>query len=143
MICRILLAFALVSLCRGGDLDAIKAEPNLEKRSDRALDNADQEIDAARKAYAAGDLNGTRQALQDVRASVELSYDSLQETGKNPRRSPKHFKRAELKIREMLRRLRGLEDEFSVEDRPPVQEVEQRLQEIHDELLTGIMTKKK
>jgi hypothetical protein len=124
-------------------LDAIKAEPNLEKRSERALDNADREIDSARKAYAAGDLNSTRQALQNVRASVELSYDSLQETGKNPRRSPKYFKRAEVRIREMLRRLRGLEDEFSVEDRAPVQEVEKRLQEIHDDLLTGIMTKKK
>ena len=143
MIRHILLVFALAAFCGGGDLDAIKAEPNLEKRSDRALDNADQEIDVARKAYAAADMSSTRQALLEVRASVELSYDSLQETGKNPRRNPKHFKRAELRIREMLRRLRGLEDEFGVEDRPPVQEVEKRLQEIHDELLTGIMTKKK
>jgi hypothetical protein len=143
MIRQILLALSLACFCGAGDLDAIKAEPNLEKRSERALDNADRQIDAARKAYAAGDVNSTRQALHEVRASVELSYTSLQETGKNPRRSPKHFKRAEVRIREMLRRLRGLEDEFSVEDRPPVQEVEQRLQEIHDELLTGIMTKKK
>jgi hypothetical protein len=143
MIRQILMACALTAFCRGGDLDAIKAEPNLEKRSDRALDYADQEIDVARKAYAAGNLNGTREALKGVRASVELSYDSLQETGKNPRRNPKHFKRAEVRIREMLRRLHGLEDEFSVEDRPPIQEIEQRLQEIHDELLTGIMTKKK
>lgn len=124
-------------------METIKSEPNLEKRSDRALENASRAIDTARQAYAAGDMDKTRQGLEEVRASVELSYQSLQETGKNPRRSPKHFKRAELQIREMLRRLRGLEDDFSVDDRALVQKVEQRLQEIHDELLTGIMTKKK
>ncbi len=143
MMHRIAFALFLAFVCRAGDLEGIKAEPNLEKRSDRALEYAGREISEARQAYSAGDLNKTRQALEEVRSAVELSYDSLQATGKNQRRSPKHFKRAEMQIREMLRRLRGIEDEFSIEDRAMVQRIEQRLQEIHDELLSGIMTKKK
>ena len=140
---RIAVALILAFVCHAGELDGIKAEANLEKRSDRALEYANREISEARQAYSAGDLNKTREALDEARSAVELSYASLEATGKNPRRSPKHFKRAEMQIREMLRRLRGIEDEFSVEDRGLVQKVEQRLQEIHDELLSGIMTKKK
>jgi hypothetical protein len=143
MIRQMAIAVALTILCQANDLEGIKAEPNLEKRSDRALEYANRAISEARQAYAAGDLNKTRQALEEVRSAVELSYDSLEATGKNPRRSPKHFKRAEVDIRQMLRRLRGIEDEFSVDDRGLVQSVEQRLQEIHDELLSSIMTKKK
>lgn len=143
MMRRMAVALVLALVCHAGELEGIKAEPNLEKRSDRALEYANREISEARQAYSAGDLNKTRQALDEVRSAVELSYHSLEATGKNPRRSPKHFKRAEVDIRQMLRRLRGIEDEFSVDDRGLVQKVEQRLQEIHDELLSGIMTKKK
>jgi hypothetical protein len=97
----------------------------------------------ARDSYAAGDLKKSSEALQEVRDSVALSYESLSDSGKNPRRSPKHFKRAEMSIREMLRRLKGLESDFSVEDRNILMETERQLQQIRDDLLAGIMSKKK
>jgi hypothetical protein len=125
------------------DLESVRAESNLEKRSDRALENANHAIDMARDSYAAGDLKKSSEALQEVRDSVALSYESLSDSGKNPRRSPKHFKRAEMSIREMLRRLKGLESDFSVEDRNILMETERQLQQIRDDLLAGIMSKKK
>jgi hypothetical protein len=143
MIRVIAMAFALAVVATAGDLETIKAEPNLEKRSDRALKNAAAEIKAASTAYAAGDLDKTRAALQEALDSVELSYESLKERGKNPRRSPKHFKRAEVATREMLRRLDGIETQFSVDDRPMLDKVKTRIQQIHDELLTSLFRKKK
>ena len=90
------------------DLTSITSEPNLEKRSERALDYANLALDAARDHYNAGDYDKSQSDLQEVRDSVELAYQSLSDTGKDPRKDPKFFKRAELRLRELLRRLEGI-----------------------------------
>lgn len=134
----LLLAFILAVT----DVASVKAEPNPEKRSELALANANHAIDDARAAYQAGDLNKTSAELEEVRESVEVSFDSLQQSGKAPRKS-KYYKRAEIKIREMLRRLAGFRDLMSVEDRKPLESAVARLQELHDKLLAEIMTRNK
>ncbi len=135
--------FLLFTAISAADLTSISAEPNLERRSERALDNADHAITTARDAYVAGNSQGAKTALDEVAASVDLSYQALSDTGKSPRRSPKYFKKAELRLREMSRRLDSLENEFDASDRAMVQHVAERLHQIHDDLLNGIMSKKK
>src|SRR5437899_833865 len=125
------------------DLGAVKSEPNLERRSDRALDNANTALDAARDAYSAADLARTQSALKEAGESVELAYHSLEETGKDARRNPGPFKRAELRTRELLRRLEGLRESFSVADRQTIDGVLDRVAEVHDDLLKAIMGKKR
>jgi len=125
-----------------GDIGAVKAEPDLEKRSELALANADGQIDAARQAYSSGDMKTEQAALDDILESVETSYDALEHSGKAPRKS-KYYKRAELKVQALLRRLHTLRNDMSVDDQPAVESVVKRLQEIHDELLAEIMSKKK
>lgn len=124
------------------DLGSIRTEPNLERRCDLALDYANMALDQARDSYGVGDLSKTQASLIEVRESVDLAYQSLEETGKDPRRSSK-FKRAELKTRELLRRLEGMRQNVSFEDRPLIEKVRDRVAEIHDNLLKGIMSKKK
>jgi hypothetical protein len=124
------------------DLAAVKNEPNLERRSERALDNANAALDLARDAYNSSDFAATQSALEETGQSVDLSYQSLQETGKEPRRS-QAFKRAELRTRELLRRLDGLRESFSVTDRALLDKVRERVAEVHDDLLKGIMGKKR
>jgi hypothetical protein len=138
----LLVALSLVSECRA-DLAAVKAEPNLEKRSDKALENASAQIDAARKAWQESDAKMFRAAVAEVRESAELSYDSLRATGKNPSKRPKYFKRAELKMRELMRRLDGLKQEVDFDNREPVETVKLRIQELHEELLLDIMGRKR
>jgi hypothetical protein len=133
---------ALVILCLIMDLSSIKSEPNLERRSDMALDYASAELDTARDSYSAGDFDKWRSALGDVGDAVKLSYQALEETGKNAR-NDKHFKHAELKTREFLRRLDGLRQLVSAEDQDAVDKVRASVAEVHDELLQGIMSKKK
>jgi hypothetical protein len=125
------------------DLTSVKSEPNLQKRSERALDYANSALDAARDAYKDGDAEKAQEQLQEVRDSVDLAYQSLSDTGKDPRRDPKFFKRAELRTRELLRRLEGLAQTMSFLDRPNVDKVHDRVSEVHDSLLNGIMSKKK
>lgn len=124
------------------DLANVKSEPNLEKRSELALSNANTALDSARDAYTRGDLDKTQTNLGEVLDSVKLAYQSLSDTGKDPRKN-RFFKRAELRTRELLRRLEGLGQTMSFMDRGTVEKVRDQVSEIQDKLLKGIMSKKK
>ena len=132
----------LLILLLAADLASVRNEPNLERRSDLALDYANQSIDVARDSYNAGDPAKMQSALAEAAEAVDVSYQALSETGKNPRNN-KYFKRAELRTRELMRRLEGLSQTVSVDDREPVTKTRDHIAEIHDNLLRGIMSKKK
>ena len=125
------------------DLARLQSEPNLEKRAHAALDNAEEALKRARDAYTSGDTAGAESRLEEIGQSVELADKTLKQTGKNPSRSPKHFKYAELRTRELLRKLDGFRDDMSVTDRPALDRVIATVQKIHDAWLEGIMGKKK
>jgi len=133
----------LLTLLLAVDLAGIKTEPKLEKRSELALQYADKAVDTARDAYKKGDMDATRSALSDVKDGVQLSYDSLMATGKDPRKSSGPFKSAEKTTRQILRRLDGLSDFMSASDRGVVDPVRQVVSDIHDKLIMGIMGRKK
>jgi hypothetical protein len=123
------------------DLSGIRTEPNLEKRSELALDYANTALDAARDAYDAGeDAKGTA-ALEEVRESVDLSWHALVDTGKYARDN-KFFKRAEVKTRALLRRLDSLRGAVGADDQAAVEKVRAHVADIHDNLIQGIMSKK-
>jgi hypothetical protein len=132
---------AVVFFMLAADLSSVSAEPDLSKRSELALANADHQIDAAREAYRGGDLSKMNGALDEVRDSVNLSVESLEQTHKHARNN-KYYKRAELKVRALMRRLSSFRDEVALEDRKLVEAVHQRLQEVHDKLIADIMSKK-
>jgi hypothetical protein len=125
------------------NLDQARAEPNLEKRSKLALDNADSMLHAARMAYRAGDTKTTAADAKELQESVDLAYQSLTDTGKNPRKSPRWFKHAEIKTRELLRLLDNFQQEMSYTDRPILDGVKANIQQVHDDLLTGLMEGRK
>lgn len=132
----------ILALFLFADLSSIKGVPDLEKRSELALVNADEQVDGARTAYKAGDVKKMQQALDELRDSVTLAADALENAHKQARKS-KYYKRAELKTRALLRRLKTLADEVSVEDRNVVEDARQKVQEVHDHLLEDIMSNKK
>lgn len=124
------------------DLAAIRLEPNLERRSERALDNASSALHELSQAYSSGDIEKTKAEASEIEESVTLAYESLMRTGKDARRNPKFFKHAELSTRELLRRLDGAIEAMSVEDRAILLVVRDRVSDIHDELLNGVMKRK-
>jgi hypothetical protein len=134
--------FLLLTLLAFADLAGVKAEPDLNHRSELALLNADEKIDQARQAYQAGDEAAQEAAIQEVAESVTLCYDSLEQTHSTPRKS-KYYKRAELKVTALMRRLSGLRDEVSFDFRPHVEAALKKLSDVHDELLSDIMSRKK
>lgn len=141
---RVLIALSIftAALC-AADLASIQQEPSLERRSQLAMDYAGAALDAARSAYQSSDLEKTKASLGEVGDAVDLAYDSLQQTGKEARRDPKFFKRTELATRQLLRRIEGMAESMSFEDRAIAEKVRDRVAAIHDDLLQGIMAKRK
>jgi len=128
--------------CFAADLDAVRAEPNLEKRSEKALQNADAAVDAARKAHEAGNDDAFKSSLQEVHDSILLAKESLDKSGKNARRNPKYFKKAEQNLRRLGRRLDTLRLELSVDDRAPVEALMHEADTMRDKIVEAIMGRK-
>ena len=136
------MTFVLVLLIAFADITAVKSEPDLEKRSELALANADHAIDEAKEAYTNGNDKAEQAALVEVQESVQASYDALERTNKAPRKS-KYYKNAELKVRALIRRLASFREEVEFETRQSVDAVIKKLSDVHDQLVNDVMSKKK
>ena len=144
---RVLTAALAAGLALAGslraDLTKARAEPNLEKRSGLALDNAAAQYQAARAAYDKGESDRVAAAVAEIEESVDLAYTSLTATGKDPRRSPKWFKKAEIDTRNLLRKLDAFQQEMGFSERSALDKVKAKVQQVHDDLLLGLMEGKK
>jgi len=124
-------------------LDQARAEPNLEKRSKLAMDNAVIALKAAREAYNMGDMQQMGAKVKEVQDSVELAYEALVQTHKDPRKSPKWFKRAEIESRDLLRSIDSFQHDMNFADRAALDQVKEKIQQVHDDLLKGLMEGKR
>ena len=135
--------FVLMLSVAGGvaraDLDAVMAESKLERRFRKAIENANKMLDAARAAYLKGETETVNTALQEVEDSVKLAYQSLKDTGRKPRKASKHYKRAEIGARKLLRRLDTFRNEMSYLDREKIEAVMKKVEEVQDNLLNDVM----
>lgn len=124
------------------DVEAVRSERNPERRSVLALDEVDLQLTAARQAYTAGDLGSFRKSMDTAGELAELSYKSLQDTGKQARKSPKWFKRAEQKLLVVLRNVDSLAKDVTVDDKDQVEALRKRVRDVHEQILQDIMSKK-
>ena len=125
------------------DLKAALAERDLGKRSKLALDSANSALKQAREAYEHGESAAVAASAQELEESVSLAWDSLESTGKDPRKSPRWFKPAEIETRNLLKKVETLQHDMAFEDRPVLEAAKARLQKVHDDLLTGLMEGKR
>ena len=144
---RELLWAALISCVFGfpaaADLKQAMAENNLEKRSALALENAHAALKEAREAYRKGENDAVTAGIEEIGQSVDLAYNSLTQTGKDPRRNPRWFKKAEIETRDLDRRLDAFQQEMSYTDRPQLDKLRAKVQQVHDDLLMGLMEGKR
>ncbi|MBL8219226.1 MAG: hypothetical protein JNL62_08345 [Bryobacterales bacterium] len=126
-----------------GPLAAISAEREPEKRYWKALEFATAAVNTARQKYEAGDLEEFRSSLILVEKSVQLSDKTLRSSGKDPAKNPKHFKRAEQRIRDIVKKLAGLEDSVAVEDRSAVRPIRENLQKLQEEMVMDIVGRRR
>ena len=124
------------------DLGTVNAEANLEKRADKALDHAAHLISSLRETYNSGEFKKLGELLDEITVSVELCRKSLEDSGKNPRRSPKYFKKAEMRTHDFERRLERFQKDMGAMDRPMAEKALDHMRKVHEGLLNDMMGKK-
>jgi uncharacterized protein YPO0396 len=138
----VLVALALAwmaGISRADELAQARAEPNLEKRARLALDESAAALEAARSDYQKGDTDRVVADAARIVDSVDLAFLSLNQTGKDPRKSSRWFKYAEIQTRGLLRKLDTLERDMNFADRPVIEKAKTEVQQVHDKLLLGLM----
>ncbi len=139
-----LLALALLAQARvPEDLKAVAAEPNLVKRARLALTNGEQAAAKAGEACKASETAACDARLTEVQESVELAGKSLDESGIDARRSPRHFKDAEIRTRKILRQVEALRAYVQGDGLEHFEAVYRKISDINTHLLWAIMSKKK
>jgi len=135
----LLVLAASLPLASSADLKSVQAEPNLERRSERALDYAGEVLSTLRTDLESKDWNKVATELADFRAGVDLCVESLKSTGKTARRNPKYFKKAEVRLRELGRRLKGLQQLLPVDDRTKMDDLMDYVDKLQDDLVNLTM----
>ena len=117
-------------------LEELKAEHDPAKRSEMALTLADGAFDSARDFYVKGEVDKGDAQLEQMTTVLNECVASLAEAHK-----AKFYKKAELKVAYLLRRMQGLMDDIDLPQRGWAEQSERRVEEIHDKLLDGVMRK--
>ncbi len=132
------LSFCL-TLCAGNaqSISAdIQAEHDPVRRSDLALNLANSAFDNARSLYTQGDVQKGDAQLEQMTSALNECVTSLQTAHKS-----RFYKKAEQKVAFLQRRMQGLLEDLSLQQRGWAEYTDKKLDEIHDKLLEGVMRK--
>jgi hypothetical protein len=120
------------------DLAQITSDPDLPRRAVRALDYASQQLDRARKASAAGEVEPMKTALERVAVGAETALEAL----KSGKRNTSAWKKAGQRCRDLTRRLDTFERDLPIEERPAGEAIRKRVQAVQEELLAMTLGRK-
>jgi hypothetical protein len=112
----------------------LKADPNPGRRVEKCLGLADQAFDSADEFYNKGDIHKGDAELDEMTSDLKVCLDALDTAHK-----PALWKKAELRVALLQRKLRGLLDNIGVEQRGWAEYTDRKLDEIHDKMLEGVM----
>lgn len=117
-------------------LAELKLEHDPGKRVDLALSFADESFDSAKTSYHNGEIHQGDVALDNMTSALNACVESVAAVNK-----AKFYKKAEMKVALLQRRLSGLLDDISVTERGWAEQTSRRMEEIHSKLLDGVMRK--
>ena len=117
-------------------LAEIKAEHNPAKRTELALSFANQSFNNARDFYEKGTIQMGDAQLDNMTDALTECVDTLAVLNK-----AKFYKKAELNVASLQRRLADMTHGLSVGDRGWAAQTGRKLEQIHDKLLNGVMRK--
>ncbi|MGI8960811.1 MAG: hypothetical protein ACR2IV_13815 [Bryobacteraceae bacterium] len=130
------LGFASFVQAQQSFLAGLEAEHDPARRSDKALSLADAAFDNARELYTKGEIKRGDAELDYMTSALKECVGSLQTAHK-----ARFYKKAELRVAYLQRRMQGLLDDLSVQERGWAEYTQRKLDDIHDKLLEGVMRK--
>ena len=117
-------------------LAEINSEHDPAKRAELALSFADESFDTAKVHYRKGDIHQGDVALENMTSALNACVESVASANK-----AKFYKKAEMKVAFLQRRLSGLMEDLSITERGWAEQTARRVEEIHSKLLDGVMRK--
>lgn len=117
-------------------LGEINQERDPAKRSELALSAADESFDHARDFYQKGAIEKGDAALENMTSALDVCVQSLAVSNK-----ARFYKKAELRIAYLQRRMSGLVEDLSIQERGWAEQTKRKLEAIHDRILDGVMRK--
>jgi hypothetical protein len=117
-------------------LAEINSEHDPAKRAELALSFADESFDTAKVHYRKGDIHQGDVALENMTSALNACVESVAAANK-----AKFYKKAEMKVAFLQRRLSGLMEDLSITERGWAEQTARRVEEIHSKLLDGVMRK--
>ena len=132
----LLAATFAVSASAQSFLAELKLEHDPGRRAEMALSFADESFDSAKTNYQKGDVHLGDVALDNMTSALNFCVESVAAANKT-----KFYKKAELKVAMLQRRLSGLMEDLSVTERGWAEQTSRRVEEIHAKLLDGVMRK--
>lgn len=125
------------------DLKSVSAQPNPVKRARMALVYGERVARDAGEACKANDYEKCSALVTEIQESVELASKSLDESGIDSRRNPRHFKDAEIRSHKILKLVEALRAYLHADDLEHYEKVHRRISEINDRFLAAVMGKRK
>ncbi len=126
-----------IGICPGQSfLDELKLEHDPGKRSELALNFADEAFAGAKALYAKGDVHQGDALLDQMTVALQECASSLDSAHK-----AKYYKRAEMKVAYLQRRMQGLLQDLGAEERGWAEFTDRKIEDIHEKLLNGVMRK--
>jgi len=117
-------------------LAELKLQHDPAKRSEMALGFADELFDNAQSSYGKGQISKGDADLESMTKALNACLDSLAAANKS-----RSYKKAELKVAYLQRRLSDLVNNMGIQERGWAEYTSRKLDEIHDQLLNGVMRK--
>jgi hypothetical protein len=117
-------------------LGDINQEHDPSKRAELALSLADESFDNARDYYQKGAMEKGDAALENMTSALNACVQSLAVSNK-----ARFYKKAELKVAFLQRRMDGLVNDLSIQERGWAEQTKRKLEQIHDKILDGVMRK--
>ena len=133
-----LLLVATAAWCRTNQisLQDLKTTAESAKTTDQPklfIEIAERQLAAADKLYTAGQPDQAQAAINDV-----VTYS--QKAAKAATDSGKHLKKTEIAVRKMSQRLKDMKPTVSFEDRQPVQNAIDQLQQVSEQLFNRMFS---
>lgn len=123
-------------------MEDVRREGDPLRRFDKALRLAEARLaDAWKLVREQGPVGEFEGVVNEVVDASRLALEALESTGKRPSRLSRQYKRGEIRTRGFERELKDLGMAVSFGERDLVEKARERLAEIHEKFLQGVMTR--
>jgi hypothetical protein len=124
--------------CEPVRADGWQQERNLYKRVERGLETAEAQLDEARKIYREGDPYKAQDQMEVALKTAMEAYQAIVDSGEDMRKRAGRFKKVEIQMRGILRKLEDYNAQVELLDRGPVHRAWQTVSRMQDQLLKSM-----